>query len=271
MAAARTDGHTRLDGVGKVFARAGRADVVLRDCSLELLPGRLNVLIGPSGCGKSTLAKLIAGYLPPSVGQVSVDGVAVTGPSAERLMVFQETALFPWMTLLDNVAFGPRQAGVSPGEAKERARKFLARVGLQGFDRRYPEQLSGGMQRRAEVARALINRPRLLLLDEPFRGLDHLSRGLMQAYFLDLFEEDRPTTLFVTSEVDEAVLLADRVIVLTHKPTTQRTVVEVPLPRPRTAGMLELEQAVRIKRQLLDLLHEESGKAFAAPAPRSAA
>ena len=255
-------GHTRVNGVGKVVSRAGEAEVILRDCSFEILPGKLNVLIGPSGCGKSTLVNLIAGYTAPSVGEVTVDATRVSAPGPDRLVVFQETALFPWMTLEGNVAYGPIQLGASRVEAHEKARALLSRVGLSGFEARYPEQVSGGMQRRAEVARALINRPRVLLLDEPFRGLDHMSRGLMQEYFLKLFEEEGITTLFVTSEVDEAILLADRVIVLSYKPTTVKAVIEVDLPRPRTFQMQTLPEFAALKARTLRLLYEEAIKGF---------
>lgn len=262
LSSAATQGHTRVQGVGKVVSRAGEAEVILRDCSFEILPGKLNVLIGPSGCGKSTLVNLIAGYAAPSVGEVTVDGARVSQPGPDRLVVFQETALFPWMTLLDNVAYGPIQLGTSRSQANDRARALLAKVGLAGFEARYPEQVSGGMQRRAEVARALINRPRVLLLDEPFRGLDHMSRGLMQEYFLKLFEEDAITTLFVTSEVDEAILLADRVIVLSYKPTAVKAVIDVLLPRPRTFHMQTLPEFATLKARTLRLLYEEAIKGF---------
>ncbi len=257
-----TLGNASIREVGKVFDRSGHPEVILRDCSFDIVPGKLNVLIGPSGCGKSTLVNVIAGYSAPSVGEVVVDGKAVTGPGNDRMVVFQETALFPWMSVLDNVAYGPIQSGMPRKEAEQRATELLAKVGLQGFEQRYPEQVSGGMQRRAEVARALINKPRLLLLDEPFRGLDHMSRGLMQEYFLQLFEEERMTTLFVTSEVDEAVLLADRVIVLSYKPSTVKAVIEVPLPRPRSFQMQTRPEFAALKQQILDLLYEEALKGF---------
>ncbi|MBK8321593.1 MAG: ABC transporter ATP-binding protein [Betaproteobacteria bacterium] len=219
-------------------------------------------LIGPSGSGKSTLVNLIAGYATPSVGEVEIDGTRVTGPGADRMVVFQETALFPWMTLIDNIAFGPIQAGVPKLSAHEQARALLSKVGLTGFEHRFPDQVSGGMQRRAEVARALINRPKVLLLDEPFRGLDHMSRGLMQEYFLRLFEDEGITTLFVTSEVDEAILLADRVIVLSYKPTAVKSILDVFLPRPRTFQMQTLPQFAELKGATLQLLYEEALKGF---------
>lgn len=260
--ATATGGIARINAVGKVFSRGGTPEVILRDCSFDICAGKLNVLIGPSGCGKSTLVNLIAGYAAPSVGEVHLDGQRVTGPGPDRMVVFQETALFPWMTLLDNVAYGPLQLGTPRGEARDRAEALLAKVGLQGFESRYPEQISGGMQRRAEVARALINRPKLLLLDEPFRGLDHMSRGLMQEYFLKLFEEEGMTTLFVTSEVDEAILLADRVIVLSYKPTKVKAIIPVALPRPRAFQMQTLPEFAALKARTLRLLYEEAIKGF---------
>ncbi|HEY9397875.1 MAG TPA: ABC transporter ATP-binding protein [Burkholderiales bacterium] len=257
-----TGGHTQVAAVGKVFSRAGEPEVILRNCSFDIQPGKLNVLIGPSGSGKSTLVNLIAGYTTPSVGEVVIDGKTVTGPGSDRMVVFQETALFPWMNLLDNVAFGPIQSGMARDEARKRAQELLKKVGLAGFEQRYPEQISGGMQRRAEVARALIKRPKVLLLDEPFRGLDHMSRGLMQEYFLQLFEDEGITTLFVTSEVDEAILLADRVIVLSYKPTAVKAILDVDLPRPRTFHMQTLPRFAELKEYTLQLLYEEAMKGF---------
>lgn len=252
----------RLDGVGKVYGRAGRPDVVLRDCSFELEPHKLTVLIGPSGCGKSTIVNLLAGHARPSVGSVRMGDAEIRGPGADRMLVFQETALFPWMSLTENVAFGPTQAGTPKTEAQATANALLRKVGLAGFEDRYPSQISGGMQRRAEVARALIGKPDLLLLDEPFRGLDHMSRGLMQEYFGALFEEHRTTTLFVTSEVDEAIFLADRIIVLSYKPTQVKEIVEVQIPRPRDVHLFTSTQYGDLKERVLNLLYAEAVKAF---------
>ncbi len=267
MVETETAGATRLADVGKVFARNGEPDVVLWRCSFDIEPGKLTVLLGPSGSGKSTLVKLIAGYEAPSCGEIYVDSKRVSGPGADRIVVFQETALFPWMTLLENVAFGPIERGQNAAQARAEATALLAKVGLSGFAERFPDQISGGMQRRAEVARALINKPSLLLLDEPFRGLDHMSRGLMQEYFLALFEETRTTTLFVTSEVDEAIFLADRLVVLSYKPTRVKAILEVPLPRPREFHMQTSDVYVNLKNQALDLLYEEALKGFVKGTP----
>jgi NitT/TauT family transport system ATP-binding protein len=200
------------------------------------------------------LVRLIAGYERTDAGEILLNGEPVAGPSSDRMVVFQETALFPWMTLLDNVAYGPIQSGTNRATAKSSAAELLLKVGLSGFEQRYPSQLSGGMQRRAEVVRALINRPGLLLLDEPFRGLDHMTRGLMQEFLLSLYDEQQVTTFFVTSEVEEAVFLSDRIIVLSDVPAAVRAVVEVPLPRPRRFDLTIDPRYGAIKERVLDLV-----------------
>ena len=262
--AANSVSEVRLRDVGQVFKRGNQHEIILRKCSFDITPGKLTVLLGPSGCGKSTLINLIAGYTRPTLGEITIDGHPVQGPGPDRTVVFQETALFPWMTLHQNIMFGPMEQGGERKKISDEATKLLAKVGLKGFEHKFPEQVSGGMQRRAEVARAFINNPKIMILDEPFRGLDHMSRGLMQEYYSALFEETRMTTLFVTSEVDEAIFLADRIIVLSYKPTNVKAIIEVPLPRPRTFNMLTSEIYGEIKEHILGLLYEEALKGFAA-------
>jgi NitT/TauT family transport system ATP-binding protein len=239
----------------RVSRSAGRP--VVADCSLELPAGRVTAMIGPSGCGKSTIAFLLAGYDAPDAGRVLLHGAPVAGPSPDRLLVFQESALMPWLTTLENVMFGPRARGERRRDAERRARELLTRVGLVGFADRYPGQLSGGMQRRAELARALINDPALMILDEPFRGLDAMTRRLMQEYCAELLVGR--TALFITTDIDEAIFLADRLLVMENRPTRVRCSIDVPLERPRDRRH---PAALEIKAEALEVLHEEARRSF---------
>jgi len=237
---------------------------VVGDCSFALEPGKLTVMIGPSGCGKSTLVRLLAGFEPPSEGGIAVDGAPAVGPSHDRLVLFQETALFPWMTALDNVLYGPRARGRVNEHTVQRAMELLHKVGCGAFAQKYPTQLSGGMQRRVELARAMINEPKVMILDEPFRGLDALTKELMWQYYAALFEETGRTHLFITTDIDEAVFLADRILIMANKPTRVRAVIDVDLPRPRSLEtMVANDRAAEIKQQALDILHDESLRSFA--------
>ncbi len=245
----------------RVTKRFG-AKTALSDCSFEVSPGQFTALIGPSGCGKTTIIDLIAGYEMPSKGEALVDGTEIRGPSPDRLVVFQETALFPWKSTLANVMFGPLNRNVPREDAEQQARAILSKLGLSGFEGKYPNQLSGGMQRRAELARTLINNPAVMLLDEPFRGLDAMTRELMQEYLLRLFEESRVTTVIVTSEIEEAIFLADRILVVTNAPASLKSVVEVDLPRPRDLRILSSPRFGEIHGTILEMLLEEAKKIF---------
>ena len=243
----------------------GAPTVVLKDCSMKVERGKLTVLVGPSGCGKTTVINLIAGYEVPYRGEVLMDGKPITGPNWERLVVFQEMALFPWLTCYENVCFSPTVRGnMTKEEMHSEAIRLLELVGLKGFEEKYPMQLSGGMQRRAELARALINKPKIMLMDEPFRGLDAMTRELMQEYYLKLFEATKSTNLFVTSEIEEAIFLADKLMVMTNKPTKIKKVIDVDLPRPRDWKMATSASYRELKAETLELLHEEAVKASAA-------
>jgi len=251
-----------VSGVAKRYARP-----VIEDLSFELAAGALTVLMGPSGCGKTTLACMLAGYVAPDAGTLAIDGRRVTAAGPDRIMVFQETALWHWMTVLDNVMFGPRASGaMRAGEAREKALELLQKFGLQEFRDKYPGQLSGGMRRRVELAQAMINNPRLMILDEPFRGLDVMTRGLMQEYYLSLFAESRLTTLFITSELEEALVMGERVLVMDGAPARIAQSIDIDLPYPRTPQVLASERYLELKRELMAALylpahHIEGGSA----------
>jgi NitT/TauT family transport system ATP-binding protein len=237
---------------------------VIQDCSFRLRDRELTVLIGPSGCGKSTLINLLAGYDKPDHGRLTVNGRPIEGPGADRLVVFQETALFPWMNTFANVAYGPRVGRRLPAsQIDAKVRALLEKVGLAEFQGKYPSQLSGGMQRRGELARMMINDPAILILDEPFRGLDAMTRELMQEYFVTILEERSQTVLFVTSEIDEAIFLADRLLIMSNRPGRIIKEMEITLPRPRSKEMLQTEEYFAYKREALQVLHAEALKAFA--------
>ena len=256
-------GEIVLRNVCKSYGPRRFASEVVRDCSFTVEANRFTVMIGPSGVGKSTLIRLIAGFEKPSSGQILIDGRPVSGPGRDRLVVFQETALFPWMSVEDNTLFGPRARGEATAPSRKLADFLLEKVGLRAFRARFPGQLSGGMQRRAELARALINNPDAMILDEPFRGLDAMMKKLMLEYYARLSAEQKRTNLFVTTDIDEAIFLADRLLVMSHIPTQVRAVIEVDLPRSRQFNdLFQDNRANEIKMEALSLLHEEAMKGF---------
>ena len=251
-----------IKDISKGFGPDWAREEIISNFSLSVEAGKLTVLVGPSGCGKSTLVNLVAGFDSPDSGEVNMDGARITEPSHERMVVFQETALIPWQTTIQNVTFGPIMRGEDKKAIEDRGSELLNKVGLGEFKEKFPIQLSGGMQRRAELARAMINDPQMMIMDEPFRGLDAMSRELMQEFFVRLFEENRRTNLFVTSEIDEAIFLADHLVVLSNRPTSVRTVIDINLPRPRSFDMLNASEANDYKREAMDLLHEEAMRSF---------
>lgn len=261
-----TDSHAgemTVKNVTKAYGDGRVNKKVVEHCSFIIERHKLTVMVGPSGCGKSTLIRLLAGFERPTAGTVLMNSKAVTGPGRDRLVVFQETALFPWMTTHQNVMYGPKARGEESAHACELAERLLEKVGLTAFRKKYPTQLSGGMQRRAELARAMINNPSVMILDEPFRGLDAMSKELMWEYYARLFEESRRTDFFVTTDIDEAIFLGDRILVMSNIPTQVRAVLEVDIPRPRRIiDLFENERANQIKMEALSLLHEEAMKSF---------
>lgn len=259
MTDAAPAGRITVESVSKWYPRKRQPPIrVLENCSFAIEPAKLTVLMGTSGCGKSTLAYLVAGYISPDGGFMTIDGAPITGPGPDRITVFQETALWPWMTVIQNVIFGPLALGsLSDAEAHVKARALLTKFGLIDFMDKYPGQLSGGMKRRAELAQALINSPRVMILDEPFRGLDVMTRELMQEYYVRLFEETRLTTLFITAELEEAIFLADRLLVMGGAPSRVVKTIEVDLPHPRTWEVLTSERYLEIKAELMQELYKD--------------
>ncbi len=256
-------GEIEVAGVSKSYGDADFRTEVVRNCSFTIERNKLTVMIGPSGCGKSTLIRLLAGFEKPTSGSIAINGEPVAGPGRDRLVLFQESALFPWMNTWDNVLYGPRARGEANKQTVELAEFLLNKVGLAQFRKKYPTQLSGGMQRRAELARAMINNPAVMILDEPFRGLDAMTKVLMWEYYAALFEETRRTNFFVTTDIDEAIFLADRLLIMSNIPTQVRAVIEIDLPRPRTQlELVENDRANEIKMQALSILHEEAMKSF---------
>ena len=259
-----------LRNVYRGFGDEWNREEVISDFSLSINPGELTVLVGPSGCGKTTLVNMLAGFDKPDTGQVLLNEKLITGPGMDRMVVFQETALMPWLTAYQNVVFGPKIRNDLPArELKKKADYLFEKVGLVEFKDKYPIQLSGGMQRRAELARAMINDPLVMIMDEPFRGLDAMSRELMQEFFVRLFEENRRTNIFVTSEIDEAIFLADRLIVLSNRPTSVRKIIDIKLPRPRQLNVLSSTEAYKYKRDAMELLHEEALRNFKRSTPKA--
>ncbi|MFT5224553.1 MAG: NitT/TauT family transport system ATP-binding protein [Polaribacter sp.] len=260
---AQNSSEIAVNNVSKIYGAGPFAKEVIKDCSFTIESNKLTVMIGPSGCGKSTLIQLIAGFEKPTSGSITINGKPITGPGKDRLVLFQESALFPWMTTYDNIMYGPRARGEGGKEATDLADFLLTKVGLDAFRDKYPAQLSGGMQRRAELARAMINKPEVMILDEPFRGLDNMSKELMWEYYASLYEEDLNTNFFITTDIDEAIFLADRLIIMTNLPTSARHVIEIDIPRPRKIeDIAHNARANEIKKEVMTLLHEEAMKSF---------
>ncbi|TGC10937.1 ABC transporter ATP-binding protein [Methanolobus halotolerans] len=231
--------------------------LALENIDLELEDKEFVCFIGPSGCGKTTLLRIISGLDTPDQGEVFIDNEKITSPGPKRGMVFQEYSLFPWKSVIDNVIFGPQMGGVSKKDAMVEAEKYLELVGLTQFKDSYPHELSGGMKQRVAIARALANEPEVLLMDEPFGALDAQTRNSLQHELLSIWQKKHLTVLFVTHSVDEAVYLADRIVMFTARPGRIKEVVKVDIPRPRDRTSMEVN---RLRNHLLKLLSEEQQK-----------
>ena len=252
----------RIDQVSRTFpARAGHAPTrALEPTDLVVGDNDFVTILGPSGCGKSTLLRIIAGLDRPTSGRVLLDGREVTGPGADRGMVFQSYTLFPWLTVRENIAFGLRERGISQAERHKIADAFIHRVGLSGFENHWPKQLSGGMQQRTAIARALANDPKILLLDEPFGALDNQTRALMQEMLLGIWEREQKTVLFVTHDIEEAIFLGSRVIVMSARPGRIKTEIAVDLPHPRSYKVKTTPAFVSLKERLVEEIRAEALK-----------
>jgi NitT/TauT family transport system ATP-binding protein len=246
--------HIVIDKVSKVFETEGRRMVALENIALEIPRGQFVCLLGPSGCGKSTLLNAIAGFAPPTAGRVVADGVPVAGPGPERGMVFQEYALFPWMTVEQNVSFGLEIKGQPRAQIAARVAELLKMLSLEDFAKRYPKDLSGGMRQRVAIARVLALDSPIMLMDEPFGALDALTRRNLQDELLRIWAELKKTVIFVTHSIEEAIYLADRIVVMTYRPGTVKRDMLVDLPRMRDPAAPEFNA---LKRELGLLVMEE--------------
>ena len=246
-------------GVQKRYPGKGKNEgtLALDSFNFELAPAEIVSIVGPTGCGKSTAMNVLAGFESPSSGSVSVDGQVVTAPGSNRGVVFQQPSLFPWLNVFSNVVLGVKCRGADPTEYEPRALRLLDEVGLKGFERHYPYQLSGGMQQRVQIARALINEPDILLMDEPFGALDYQTRLLMQKLLLRLWAHFRPTILFITHDVGEAIFISDRVIAMTRRPGRVKLVVQVHAPKPRDYEFLGSPEFTRLEQDLVLAVQSE--------------
>lgn len=268
----KSKGQISIRNVTKIYDPGGVNVMAVDDCSLEIAAGEVCMIVGPSGCGKTTLLNAIAGFHSITQGEIRLDGQLLCGPTkpladqgADRVVVFQNGALFPWKTLAENVAYGPIVQGVmGKAEALEKANHMLEEAGLNDVGGKYPGEVSSGMARRAEIVRALINDPKVLLLDEPYRAMDALTKSIMHEALLEMYDRTKVTIFFITHDLEEAIFLGDRVVVMTTRPAKTKKIVEVNIPRPRNYKTLSSEQFRLLVEEAKDAVHEEAIKAFEA-------
>lgn len=263
-------GAISIRNVTKIYDPEGVNVLAVDNCSMEVDAGEVCMIVGPSGCGKTTLLNAIAGFHSITSGEIYLDGELLCGPGkpkatqgAERMVVFQHGALFPWKTLAENVAFGPVMQGTfRKREAMEKAEHMLAEAGLGGFGKKYPGEVSSGMARRAEIVRALINDPRVLLLDEPYRAMDALTKSIMHEALLEVYDRTKVTIYFITHDLEEAIFLGDKVHIVTTRPCRLKKTVTVNIPRPRSYECLSSEAFRALADEVNEAVHEEAVKAF---------
>ncbi len=250
-----------ISQISKTFPGVSGGTVALQATDLTVAENDFITILGPSGCGKSTLLRMVAGLDTPTTGRITLDGRLVSGPGPDRGMVFQSYTLFPWLTVLQNVCFGLREKGLKLSEQQDIARQFLAKVGLKDFGNHFPKQLSGGMQQRTALARALANNPRILLMDEPFGALDHQTRELMQELLAGIWEAERKTVLFVTHDIDEAIFMGSRVMVMSARPGRIKCDLPVPIEHPRHYSVKTTPMFSELKSRLTEEIRIEVQRA----------
>jgi NitT/TauT family transport system ATP-binding protein len=262
-------GHLTVKNVTKIYDPLGVNVLAVDNCSLEINPSEFVAIVGPSGCGKTTLLNMIAGFDSITKGEIHLDGKKIGSPTTklkpgpDRVVVFQHGALFEWKTLLDNVTFGPVMQGLmSKTDAEKKGMELLKLMGLEEFAKTFPLGVSSGMQRRVEIVRALMTNPKIILLDEPFRAMDTLTKTIVHQYVLKVQEITKTSIFFITHDLDEAIFLSDRVFVMTTRPGRFKTSMEVSLPRPRTTEIVSSKEFIELKNSLFDLVHDEAVKAF---------
>lgn len=264
-------GQISITNVCKTYDPEGVNVCAIDNCSLEIAAGEFCVVVGPSGCGKTTLLNALAGFSNITSGEIHLDGKLIcsvehlTPPGSDRIVVFQNGALFPWYTVLQNVTFGPIvQTAMSKKNAEKAAMDLLVELGLQDIAGSYPGELSSGMKRRVEIARALINDPKVLLLDEPFRAMDALTKGVVHEFLLQVYDRTKKTIFFITHDLEEAMFLGSRVIIMTTRPCKVKQIVEINLPRPRDFRIRTSDRYRKLSNQVISAVHEEAKKAFEA-------
>ena len=265
-------GALSIKNVTKIYDPTGVNVMAVDNCSMEIAGGEVCMIVGPSGCGKTTLLNAIAGFHSITEGSIHLDGELLCGPErpkadqgAERMVVFQHGALFPWKTLQENVAYGPTvQKALSPSQAMEKSGQMLAEAGLGNFVKKFPGEVSSGMARRAEIVRALINNPKVLLLDEPYRAMDALTKQIMHESLLETYDRTGVTIFFITHDLEEAIFLGDKVHIVTTRPCQLKKTVEVKIPRPRSYETQSSEKFRKLLVEVNDAVHEEAVKAFKA-------
>lgn len=255
----KRDGSIQMQNLTKIYDPDGENVTAIDEIDLDIEAGEFVSLVGPSGCGKSTLLNCIAGFIEPTYGQLFVDGNRIEGPGADRGVVFQENRLLPWKTVRENVNLGPKMRGRIDDD---RAEELLSMMGIEGTGDQYPTELSGGMQQRAEIARLLANDPEIMLMDEPFSALDALTKEIMQELLLEIWEEDNRTVVFITHDVEEAIFLADRVLIMTASPGQIKETIDVDLERPRDLDVTTTPRFNELKEEALGHIVEEAREAM---------